>query len=92
MVTNKWALMGFGLLSGLSVISITIIIFVVFVAKVELVEGWLYLHHIGQRGKLIVIGALPNVLIYIFCVQKQYDNFAKGILIATLLAGIYTIF
>ena len=89
---NKWILTGIGFFSGIVVIVLTILFFVVFIAKVEVVEGWLYLQQIGQRGKLIVIGALPNVLIFIFCVQKQYDHFAKGLLLATLVAGLYSIF
>lgn len=92
MVKKSAVFVASGLVCGLATIFVCIFLFIVFVAKVDFSEGWSYLKQTGIEGKVIVIGALPNVLLYIYSVQKSRLNFAKGILLATLLAGIYTIF
>jgi hypothetical protein len=92
MVKNKALHFTGGFFLGLATILLCVFLFIVFVAKVDFSDGWHYLNQTGIEGKVIVIGALPNILVYVYSVQKAYINFAKGILLATILAGIYTIF
>ena len=41
-------------------------------------------------GKLISLGAIMNLLVFFYCLKKQQDTRAAGVLAATLLIALFT--
>ena len=41
-------------------------------------------------GKLISLGAIMNLLIFFYCLKKQQDTRAAGVLAATVLIALFT--
>ncbi|MEC8133370.1 MAG: hypothetical protein VX046_00820 [Bacteroidota bacterium] len=43
-------------------------------------------------GKLISLGAIMNLLVFFYCLKKQQDTRAAGVLAATVLIALFTFF
>lgn len=44
----------------------------------------------GVLGKIITLGTLLNLLLFLICIKKHKETFAKGILLATITLAILT--
>lgn len=82
----------YGVLIGIVAASIGVYLFMTFFTDYELVEGFNILKTQGQLGKLIALGAILNLAAFFILLKFNKDLMARGVVLATLLLTILTIF
>lgn len=54
-------------------------------------EGWKALKFQGEQGKLIAIGALPNMLLFFILLKFDKEMMARGVVFSMILLTIVTL-
>ena len=65
-------------------------IYIEFVCKLPFEESIELLKNGNLLGKVLTLGAIPNLFVFMIFIKKKQDNRAKGVLIATILIAIIT--
>jgi hypothetical protein len=66
-------------------------IYIEFVSKLALNESIDLLKNGNLLGKVLTLGAIPNLFVFMIFIKKKQDNRAKGVLIATILIAFTTL-
>ena len=66
-------------------------IYIEFVSKLPIDESMELLKNGNLLGKVLTLGAIPNLFVFAVFIKKKQDNRAKGVLIATILIAITTL-
>lgn len=82
----------YGVVIGIAAASLGVYLFMTFFTDYELVEGFGILKAQGQLGKLIALGAILNLAAFFILLKINKDLMARGVVLATLLLTIATIF
>jgi hypothetical protein len=82
----------YGIIIGFVAASIGVYLFMTFFTNYELVEGFSILKSQGQLGKLIALGTILNLFAFFFLLKINKELMARGVVLATLLLTILTIF
>lgn len=57
----------------------------------SLTNGFLYMRGVGSIGKVITLGAIPNLLLFFFLLKKNKEMMARGIILALFILTIITL-
>lgn len=82
----------YGLIIGLVAAGIGVYLFIVLFTEYEFSTGVSILKSQGQLGKLIALGAILNLVAFFFLLQINKELMARGVVLATLLLTVVTIF
>jgi hypothetical protein len=82
----------YGVLIGIVAAAIGVYSFMTFFTEYELLEGSAILKRQGQLGKLIALGAILNLVAFFLLLKINKELMARGVVLATLLLTILTIF
>lgn len=74
-----------GLIIGLLTAIVGMFLFLKFFTPYSFVEGWKIMKYQGQTGKLIAIGAVPNLLIFFVFLKFDQEMTARGVVLATII-------
>lgn len=80
-----------GLIIGLIAAFIGTYIALHYFTKQGFTEGFTIMKNAGMIGKVITLGAIPNLLLFFFMLKKNKDLMAKGIVLAMFLLVILTL-
>jgi heme/copper-type cytochrome/quinol oxidase subunit 4 len=86
----KDILIGFFL--GILAAFLGILLFLSLFTDYNLFRNFYSLRVLGLMGKIITLGAILNLILFLFLMKKDKELMARGVLIATILLGIITIF
>ena len=67
-------------------------IFMRFFTKYNFVEGIISLRQAGHLGQLITLGAILNIIIFFIFLKLNKEIMARGIVFATIILTIITLF
>ncbi len=82
----------YGLIIGLVAAGIGVYLFIVLFTEYEFSTGLSILNSHGQLGKLIALGAILNLVVFFFLLKINKELMARGVVLATLLLTVVTIF
>jgi hypothetical protein len=82
----------YGVIIGILVAAIGVYLFMTFFTDYELLEGFTILKSQDQLGKLIALGALLNLAVFFLLLKINKEMMARGVVLATLLLTILSIF
>ncbi len=82
----------YGALIGLVSSFIGIYLFMILFTEYDLMEGISILKSRGQLGKLIALGSILNLVVFFGLLQINKELMARGVVLATLLLTIITLF
>lgn len=57
----------------------------------DFIDGWKALKMQGEQGKLIAIGALPNMLVFFILLKFDQEMMARGIILSMILLTLVTL-
>lgn len=80
-----------GLLLGLIGGAIGCFIVLKLFTQGDIVSGFNYMKNNGSIGKIITLGAIPNLLLFFFLLKKNKDLMARGIILAMFILTIITL-
>lgn len=82
-----------GLLLGLiiGVLGTAVVILIMTKGNQSLYNGFLYMQSVGSIGKIITLGAIPNLLLFFFLLKKNKEMMARGIILSLFLLTIITL-
>lgn len=81
-----------GIILGLIVNILGIILYLFIMTNEEIGEGIRMAYRTGFLGKIIGLGALPNLILFSYFIKKRYLYQARGIVIATFIAALLTLY
>lgn len=81
-----------GLILGVILTIIGVILYVFVMTNEELEEGLIMAYRGGFLGKIIGLGALPNLILFSYFIKKKYIYQARGVLLATFFAALLTLY
>ncbi|MFY8187105.1 MAG: hypothetical protein ACOVLC_04020 [Flavobacterium sp.] len=81
----------FGTILGLIVGFLGSFLFLKIFTSYEFIEGWMALKSQGEQGKLITIGALPNMLVFFILLKFDKEMMARGIVLSMILLTTLTL-
>lgn len=82
----------YGVLIGIAAGALGIYLFMEVFTDYALLEGFLILKAQGQLGKLIALGAVLNLVVFFILLKLNKELMARGVVFATLLLTIVTLF
>jgi hypothetical protein len=85
MVKNHKIHLLFGTILGLLLGFLGSYLFLKIFTSYSFIDGWKTLKFQGEQGKLIAIGALPNMLVFFILLKFDKEMMARGIVFATLI-------
>lgn len=65
-----------------------VFIYMQFISKFGFQETLAMMEHTEVFGKIVTLGAIPNLFVFSIFIKKKQDQRAKGVLIATILLAI----
>lgn len=65
--------------------------YVEFVSRFSFSDSMSFLKDGSLLGKVITIGAIPNLFVFMIFIKKKQDQRAKGVLLATILIAVLTL-
>lgn len=73
-----------GLLLGLLLgfVGFVIVISLLSESGTSLMDGFTYMRNIGSIGKVITLGAIPNLVLFFILLNKNKDLMAKGVILS----------
>lgn len=82
-----------GLLLGLliGILGTVVVILIMTKGSQSISEGFQYMRSVGSIGKIITLGAIPNLLLFFFLLKKNKEMMARGIVLALFLLTIITL-
>jgi hypothetical protein len=57
----------------------------------DFVTGFNYMKNDGSIGKIITLGAIPNLLLFFFLIKKNKDLMARGVILSMFVLTIITL-
>lgn len=78
-----------GLVVGL--IGTALVIILMTASGTSITEGYYYMKSSGSIGKVITLGAIPNLLLFFVLLKKNKDLMARGIILALFVLTIITL-
>ena len=82
----------YGFIIGLLAAFFGVFLFISFFTDYEFVYGIEILQANNSTGKLITVGAILNIVIFFFLLKIQKELMARGVILATIVLAILTIF
>ena len=82
----------YGLLIGVAVAAFGVYVFLSLFTDYKMAEGFIILKNQGQLGKLIALGAILNIGTFFFLLKINKEMMARGVVLATLVVTIFSIF
>lgn len=74
-----------GLVIGLLTATIGMFLFIELFTSYSFIEGWKFMKYQGQTGKLMAIGAVPNLIIFFVLLKYDQEIMARGIVLAIII-------
>ncbi len=68
------------------------LVFLLTFTKLDSIEGLSLVKEQGITGKLITLGAIINLLIFFILLKNNKDLMARGVVLATIILAIITMF
>jgi hypothetical protein len=81
-----------GLVIGLLVGLLGMFLFLEVFTNYNLIEGWKAMKNEGQTGKLMAIGAVPNLIVFFGLLKFDLEMMARGVVLATIIITVLSIF
>ncbi len=81
-----------GIIIGLIVNILGIVLYIFVMTNEEVGNGVRMAYRTGFLGKIIGLGALPNLILFSYFIKKKYMYQARGIVIATFIAALLTLY
>ena len=78
-----------GLIIGL--LGTLVVILIMTKGNQSLSNGFQYMRNIGSIGKVITLGAVPNLLLFFYLLKKNKEMMARGIILALFILTIVTL-
>ncbi len=78
-----------GLIIGL--LGTLVVILIMTKGNQSLSNGFQYMRNIGSIGKVITLGAIPNLLLFFYLLKKNKEMMARGIILALFILTIVTL-
>lgn len=90
-MNKKDLIIGFllGLLIG--ILGSVIVILIMTKESQSINDGFQYMRSVGSIGKIITLGAIPNLLLFFFLLKKNKEMMARGIVLALFILTIITL-
>ncbi|MEZ4786585.1 MAG: hypothetical protein R2790_01550 [Flavobacterium haoranii] len=79
----------FGLLLGFA--GFLIVVMLLSNGSTTIMENYSYLKNNGSIGKVITLGAVPNLLLFFFFLNKNKEMMARGVILSMLVLTIITL-
>lgn len=80
-----------GFILGILLALVGSYLFVTLVTKYDFWEGWQMMKSQGNTGKLITLGAVPNLILFFILLKLQKEMMARGVVLATIMIAILSI-
>ena len=80
-----------GVLLGLFTSLLGSLLYTVLFIKIPLKNAFLYLQHFELIGKVITIGSVLSLVLFLFLMNKKKDMMARGIIMSVIILAIATI-
>lgn len=80
-----------GFILGILLAWVGTYLFVTLVTKYDFWEGWQLMKNQGNIGKLITLGAVPNLILFFLLLKLQKEMMARGVVLATITIAILSI-
>ena len=64
---------------------------ILLLSKYSIAESWAAAKQEGHLGSLLALGALLNLLAFFLFLKMKMDYRARGVIIATMITGIYIV-
>ncbi len=81
-----------GIIIGLIVNILGIVLYIFVMTNEEVGNGVRMAYRTGFLGKIIGLGALPNMILFSYFIKNNYLYQARGVVIATFLAALLTLY
>lgn len=81
-----------GIIIGLIVNMLGIVLYIFIMTNEEVGNGIRMAYRTGFLGKIIGLGALPNLILFSYFIKKKYLYQARGIVTATFIAALLTLY
>ena len=90
-MNKKDLIIGFllGLLIG--ILGTLVVIQIMTKGSQSINDGFQYMRSVGSIGKIITLGAIPNLLLFFFLLKKNKEMMARGIVLALFILTIITL-
>jgi len=82
----------YGFIIGVCAACIGVYLYVQFVTDYTISESFSILRQQGQLGKLIALGAVLNIAVFFLLLKINKDLMARGVVLATIILTIVTLF
>lgn len=80
-----------GFVLGLLSNALGTLLAILLLSKYSIAESWAAAKQEGHLGSLLALGALLNLLVFFLFLKMKKDYRARGVIIATMLTGIYIV-
>lgn len=91
MVKNHKIHLLYGTILGLLLGFLGAYLFLKIFTNYSFIDGWNALKFQGEHGKLIAIGALPNMLAFFILLKFDKEMMARGIILSMLILTVITL-
>ncbi len=89
---NKKIHLLYGLLLGLLLAFLGVYFYILFFLKSDFTDGLNAVKSQNNFGKLITLGAIPNLIAFFIFLKMKREMWARGVVLATFILAISTIF
>lgn len=69
-----------------------VILYMFIMTNEELVEGLTMAYRGGFLGKIIGLGALPNLILFSYFIKQKHIYQSRGVVFITIIAALFTLF
>ncbi|MFA5556405.1 MAG: hypothetical protein AB7D46_02160 [Flavobacteriaceae bacterium] len=90
-MNNKIHLL-YGFLLGLVLSFVGAYLYVTLLTEFDFIEGVEIIKSQNNLGKLITLGAIPNLIAFFLLLKIKKDMWARGVVLATIALAISTVF
>lgn len=90
-MNNKIHLL-YGFLLGLVLSFVGAYLYVTLLTEFDFIEGVEIIKSQNNLGKLITLGAIPNLIVFFLLLKIKKDMWARGVVLATIALAISTVF
>lgn len=91
MVKNLKIHLLYGTILGLLLGFLGAYLFLKIFTSYSFIDGWKALKFQGEQGKLIAIGALPNMLVFFILLKFDKEMMARGLILSMLILTVITL-
>ena len=89
---NKKTHLLYGLLLGLALAFLGAYLYISLFTEFEFTEGVKIIKSQNNFGKLITLGAIPNLIAFFVLLKMKKEMTARGVVLATIILAVSTIF